>query len=624
MFRQLKLSTQLIILFGLVIILSVILSTSLALFRQSQEMRRNLEDRGQILVDLTADFLITPLYFNDVANVRELLNKLVQNEGVTFAVTKNTSGIIIEAGNTEVIPDGVLDRVAVAAQQQKSTILIDISEQLLVAIPVERESVNAGTLIIGLSLETVQSQLQTTAIQLLITSLGWIVLGLAGTVIVARYLTKPIYNLTEAAQAISQGSYNISLPAASSQELIDLSAAFEQMAIQLQNLVETLETQVAIRTQRLEIVAKFGERLSAIHDVEQLSAEVVNQIQENFGYYYTHIYLFDEVQENLVVAAGTGEAGAKMKAKRHSIPLNTPTSLVARAAQSKEIIAVDNVRQTEDWLVNPLLPDTYSEMAVPIMLGGEDQVVGVLDVQEDKIGGLDESDANVLRSLANQVGGAIRNARLFQEVETALAQTQAVQEQYIEQAWQKMTTDQDKPQHHHTHPNAPTLKDTTIVEANKMANTHSRATVVTLANNKADESRSIVAPVMFRDQNIGALQIHPADSNDTWSDDDLAIVEAVLDRLAQTAENLRLFNETRQRAGQEQTLREITDKMRAAISLEELVKTTAEELGERLSVGHAIIELGVDERSAQTQTTVSPNGEDQIFLPPGIERKDMR
>jgi hypothetical protein len=64
--------------------------------------------------------------------------------------------------------------------------------------------------------------------------------------------------------------------------------------------------------------------------------------------------------------------------------------------------------------------------------------------------------------------------------------------------------------------------------------------------------------------------------------------------LAQTAETLRLFEDTRQRAGREQTIRQITEKMRAATSMDELVKVAAEELGERLSADHAVVELGIE------------------------------
>jgi CheY-like chemotaxis protein len=156
---------------------------------------------------------------------------------------------------------------------------------------------------------------------------------------------------------------------------------------------------------------------------------VVNQVKDNFGYYYAHSYLLDDNTAKLVVAAGTGKAGAEMKQAGHNIPLNAPTSLVARAARNGQVVKVDNVRQAEDWLPNPLLPDTYAEMAVPIILGAEGKVVGVLDVQENKIGGLDEGDANLLRSLANHVAVALTNARLFEQTVQAKIEAEEVREE---------------------------------------------------------------------------------------------------------------------------------------------------------------------------------------------------
>ena len=321
-------------------------------------------------------------------------DSLAQNEGINFAISERSDGIIAaQSGNAESISDDSRARVAAFAQQQGQTVLIETPDQLLVAVPVGSESVNAGTLIVGLTFENMQSQLQTTAIRLISFSLIWIVVGLVGTVLIARYLSKPIDNMTEAAGAISRGNYDVSLPPAASKELSVLSVTFEQMAGQLQNLIETLEAQVAARTQRLEIVAQLNEQLNVLLDVEQVVARVVNQIQENFGYYHAHIYLIDDAQENLVVTSGTGKAGAEMKARRHSIPVNAPTSLVARAARTGDIVTVDNVRESDGWLPNPLLPDTKSEMAVPIILEG--QVVGVLNVQEDRMAGLDEGDASL-------------------------------------------------------------------------------------------------------------------------------------------------------------------------------------------------------------------------------------
>ena len=105
--------------------------------------------------------------------------------------------------------------------------------------------------------------------------------------------------------------------------------------------------------------------------------------------------------------------GARMKAHRHSLTLTTPDSLVAGAARIGEIIIVDDVQQSTDWLANPLLPSTRSEMAVPIMAEG--RVLGVLDVQEDKVAGLNEEDAKLMHSLANQLAVALTNAHLFEQ-----------------------------------------------------------------------------------------------------------------------------------------------------------------------------------------------------------------
>jgi anti-anti-sigma regulatory factor/putative methionine-R-sulfoxide reductase with GAF domain len=177
-------------------------------------------------------------------------------------------------------------------------------------------------------------------------------------------------------------------------------------------------------------VAALSERFTRILDVEQLLNELVNRVKEDFDYYYAHIYLVDEQHQNLVMTAGVGEAGAEMKASGHSIPVDAVTSLVARAARTGEVVSVENVREVEDWLPNPLLPDTHCEMAVPIMQ--EEQVVGVLDVQEDEIGGLAEDDANLLRSLAGHVAVALANAQLFADVqeklETIEAQQQTIQD----------------------------------------------------------------------------------------------------------------------------------------------------------------------------------------------------
>ncbi|MBI1877827.1 MAG: GAF domain-containing protein [Chloroflexi bacterium] len=408
----------------------------------------------------------------------------------------------------------------------------------------------------------------------------------------SRYLTTPLLNLTQTATRLAAGEMGLQAAVEGPAEVVRLASAFNYMTVQLQELVGSLEEQVAARTRRLEVIAHLSERLNAILDLEALLQELVNQVKDKFGYYHTHVYLIDEARQNLIMTAGVGQAGAQMKAKEHRISLSTPTSLVARAARTGLVVSVDNVREAADWLPNPLLPDTHSEMAVPIILEG--QVVGILDVQEDKIAGLGEIDANVLRSLAGQVAVAIRNARLFEEVETALAKAYAVQEQYTTHSWEKAKIMMSKGQYHYARPDALALDEMTLVEAKHKALAESQVAIAPINSHEIQNLKSIVAPINLRDKTIGTLQLHPTTFAQSWSEDDLAIVEAVVDQLAQTAENLRLFEETRERAGREQAIREITDRLRAAPNLQRLVEIATEELRKRLSATHAKLELGIE------------------------------
>jgi GAF domain-containing protein len=141
--------------------------------------------------------------------------------------------------------------------------------------------------------------------------------------------------------------------------------------------------------------------------------QVVEQVQSSFGYYHTQIYLFDERKENLLMVGGTGEVGQAMLAYGHKVARGR--GLVGRAAGTNLPVLVPDVWLADAWLSNPLLPDTRAEVAVPIAIG--ENVLGVLDVQGDKVNGLSQIDVDLLQAIANQTGGALQNALAYQQAQ---------------------------------------------------------------------------------------------------------------------------------------------------------------------------------------------------------------
>lgn len=225
----------------------------------------------------------------------------------------------------------------------------------------------------------------------------------------ARLLTTPISELADVAQAISEGDLNREAEVVSTDEIGTLAAAFNTMTAQMRDLIASLERQVADRTRALETSSEVSRRLSTILDQDQLVSEVVEQLQSAFGFYHAQIYLFDEAGQNLVMAGGTGEAGAQMLADGHSLPVGK--GLVGQAAQTNLMVHYSAETRVTGWLPNPLLPETKAELAVPISIGQE--VLGVLDVQHDAPSGFAGQDVELIQAIASQVAIAVQNARAY-------------------------------------------------------------------------------------------------------------------------------------------------------------------------------------------------------------------
>jgi PAS domain S-box-containing protein len=194
---------------------------------------------------------------------------------------------------------------------------------------------------------------------------------------------------------------------------------------ELAALSAQLEDRVAARTRDLNLAAEIGREVSQVHDMNFLLPLAAELIYKAFDLYQVQVYLLDEAQNNLVLRASIGYAGSQLLAAGHQLPLNK-TSINVTAVIQKQPVIVADTTQNARFQPNPLLPDTRSEMVVPLMV--EQEVFGVLDLQSNRPNALTEENLSAFTVLAGQLSIAILNENKNQQTRQALQEVQQSQQ----------------------------------------------------------------------------------------------------------------------------------------------------------------------------------------------------
>jgi len=198
------------------------------------------------------------------------------------------------------------------------------------------------------------------------------------------------------------------------------------LAIQFTTAVDSylLFERTQARAAALQTVASMSTVISAAMDSNELLQLVSDRTKLHFDLYHAHIFLMSDDGEAMELRAGAGESGEKLVSEKHRIPIDHPHSLVAKSVRTRKGVIANDVTKSPDYMSNPHLPNTQAEMAIPILMG--DHVLGVLDLQSDRIGHFYQEDLDIQTTLASQIAVALQNARQYDETEEALLETKAL------------------------------------------------------------------------------------------------------------------------------------------------------------------------------------------------------
>ncbi|MBN1642416.1 MAG: GAF domain-containing protein [Anaerolineae bacterium] len=434
----------------------------------------------------------------------------------------------------------------------------------------------------------------------------------ASGALVVLQIGRPVRQLAEAARRAAAGDRTARVPALGQAELATLAQAFNDMVATWSALVDSLELQVDERTRALSTAATVSRAASTELDPEVLVQRVVTLIQDRFGLYYVGLFLVDESERWAVLRAGTGTFGEVMLRQGHRLQVGGQ-SMIGQCIQGNRPIVALDVGEAAVRFDNPLLPDTRSELALPVRSRGG--VIGAMTIQSTSPAAFDRSYVDILQSMADQVGVAIDNARLFAEAQFTLRELEATQRRYLGERWSGYVSQRHAQGYTLTRGRIAPLGDRVLPEASQAIELQqslvfspapardgeqSGVAEGTPGNGasldvRAEQERSVlVTPITVGGQPIGALGVRGGEERE-WSAADVELVRAVGAQFAEAAENLRLIEQMERGQATERMSRRVTEQIRAAVSVEDAVRRTLDALAQTLGVDDLVVHVGAED-----------------------------
>lgn len=427
-----------------------------------------------------------------------------------------------------------------------------------------------------------------------------LVIGSLALVIFTSRTLQPIQTLTQAAAGIADGNVTgFVATKPSKDEIGTLTNAFQRMTTQLNSSIIDLEKRVADRTQDLEnqtrwlrVAAEIVRDVASARNLDELLTRSTSLILERFKFYHTGIFLLDNNNEYVVLAASSTDAGRLMIANNYKVRVGE-VGIVGHVSASGEPQVILNKGIDAIHFNNPFLPDTRTQLAVPLKV--ESRVIGVLDVQSEQAQAFSAEEIAIMQIMADQLAIAIERTRLLQTVERNLKELEGAYGQYTLESWSGSVKGIQTGNRGYRFDNIRIQSITELTELGKEAFTTGK-TITSRSNHQKSEKQNTAAiPIKLRGQTIGVVTLK---LKDDFSVSTVPTIESATERLALSMESARLYEEARLRADREQSISRVTTAISTPTEYEEILQTTVREVGKMLKDAEVAIQI-IDDPNAQ-------------------------
>ncbi len=350
----------------------------------------------------------------------------------------------------------------------------------------------------------------------------------------------------------------------------------ERDGLRLQLAEQTMDLE--LRAQYLEAITEVTHSVSTIiDDPQELLSQVVDLVSERFAFYHTGVFLLDGDRAWIELHAASSEEGQRMLRQGCRLPVGGRKTVAQVASSGVPRIASD----VANYGV-PYLPDSQSEIALPLRVRGE--TIGVLDVQSIEVAAFSDDDITVLQILADQVAIALSNARLFGQLQDSIeAMRRAYGEMGLE-AWRGLLQSQG---------------GATVRYDPHRALSRSDALAFAHGAQREDESAmqkggkgAAALPVKVRGGHvIGTVEALKPEGAGAWTLDELGVLTSLVDQLGVALDSAQLYQESQQRAERERLVAEISARMRETLNVNAVLQTAIREIGDVLGLAEVEVRM---------------------------------
>lgn len=361
------------------------------------------------------------------------------------------------------------------------------------------------------------------------------------------------------------------------------------------------------RARQLEAAAVVSETAAVATNLRMLLNVVVERIRDAFGFYHAQVFLID--QENIgqkhrgqVMArleASTGRAGEALLARGHALQVGS-RSVIGQCTHTGRPVVINDVTNDPVHRPNELLPNTHGELALPLVAGGG--VIGALDVQSTIPNAFKQEDIRSLQIMANQLAVTIEKTRLVEELQVSAEENRRLLEEaqsslrQIEELNQRLTREgwRDYLRERRSGETVGyTLHEKGVMEHNTdwtapMRQAYQGEKTVVI---RQDQQAHIAAvPLRVRGEIVGVLEIERGGDR-PWTDTELELAEALVERLALAVENARLYEQATYSAEREHMVNRIAQEVQQAETIDDVLQTALAELGRVLGASRGVVQI---------------------------------